>query len=205
MPTRWSDAGSQALIMTEPASSARISASDSSPRAGTLCASTPCSPRATKTSKNSRDRNGLSTCPSTLQSRSSWRVGSIGCFTSPLPRLLWSIRCGVSALADRSAQSRRHGHPGRAGAGADGEGHLLPRLYHRRCTATSWFIRNPKSTEATSTRSVLNVYDEAERHAEAAAKSYHRAHSLPVRIERIFNAYGPRDATPGRSRILAFT
>jgi dTDP-glucose 4,6-dehydratase len=36
------------------------------------------------------------------------------------------------------------------------------------------------------------VYDEAKRFAEALTLAYHREHGLPVRIARIFNAYGPR-------------
>ena len=37
-----------------------------------------------------------------------------------------------------------------------------------------------------------SVYDEAKRFAEAMTMAYHRAHSLDVRIVRIFNTYGPR-------------
>ena len=37
-----------------------------------------------------------------------------------------------------------------------------------------------------------SVYDEGKRFAEAATMAYHRVHSLPVRIIRIFNTYGPR-------------
>jgi dTDP-glucose 4,6-dehydratase len=37
-----------------------------------------------------------------------------------------------------------------------------------------------------------SVYDEAKRFAEAATMAFHRARSLPVRIIRIFNTYGPR-------------
>jgi dTDP-glucose 4,6-dehydratase len=37
-----------------------------------------------------------------------------------------------------------------------------------------------------------SVYDEAKRFAEAATMAYHRARSVPVRIIRIFNTYGPR-------------
>ena len=36
------------------------------------------------------------------------------------------------------------------------------------------------------------VYDEAKRFAEALAMAYHKSHSLPVKIVRIFNTYGPR-------------
>ncbi len=36
------------------------------------------------------------------------------------------------------------------------------------------------------------VYDEAKRFAEALAMAYHKTHSLPVKIVRIFNTYGPR-------------
>jgi dTDP-glucose 4,6-dehydratase len=36
------------------------------------------------------------------------------------------------------------------------------------------------------------VYDEAKRYAEAMAMAYNRAHSVPVKIARIFNTYGPR-------------
>ncbi len=36
------------------------------------------------------------------------------------------------------------------------------------------------------------VYDEAKRFAEAITMAYHREHSLPVRIVRIFNSFGPR-------------
>jgi len=35
------------------------------------------------------------------------------------------------------------------------------------------------------------VYDEAKRFAEAIAMAYHRAHGLTVKIDRIFNTYGP--------------
>lgn len=43
------------------------------------------------------------------------------------------------------------------------------------------------------------VYDEAKRYAEAMTMSYHRQYSLPVRIIRIFNTYGPRmDPHDGR-------
>lgn len=38
------------------------------------------------------------------------------------------------------------------------------------------------------------VYDEAKRFAEAMTLAYHRAHDLNVRIARIFNTYGPRNA-----------
>ena len=38
------------------------------------------------------------------------------------------------------------------------------------------------------------VYDEAKRYAEAMTLAYHRAHNLDVRIVRIFNTYGPRNA-----------
>src|SRR5512137_49483 len=38
------------------------------------------------------------------------------------------------------------------------------------------------------------VYDEAKRYAEAMTLAYHRAHNLDVRIIRIFNTYGPRNA-----------
>lgn len=38
------------------------------------------------------------------------------------------------------------------------------------------------------------VYDEAKRFAEAMTLAYHRAHNLDVRIVRIFNTYGPRNA-----------
>jgi dTDP-glucose 4,6-dehydratase len=36
-----------------------------------------------------------------------------------------------------------------------------------------------------------SVYDEAKRYAEAMVTAYHRVHSIPVRIARIFNTYGP--------------
>ncbi|HYI46579.1 MAG TPA: UDP-glucuronic acid decarboxylase family protein [Actinomycetota bacterium] len=36
------------------------------------------------------------------------------------------------------------------------------------------------------------VYDEAKRYAEAMTMAYHRAHSIPVHIIRIFNTFGPR-------------
>ena len=36
------------------------------------------------------------------------------------------------------------------------------------------------------------VYDEAKRYAEAMAMAYHRSHSIPVKIARIFNTYGRR-------------
>ncbi len=36
------------------------------------------------------------------------------------------------------------------------------------------------------------VYDESKRFAEAITLAYHRAHSVPVKIVRIFNTYGPR-------------
>jgi dTDP-glucose 4,6-dehydratase len=36
------------------------------------------------------------------------------------------------------------------------------------------------------------VYDEGKRYAEALITAYHRRHTLPVRIARIFNTYGPR-------------
>ncbi len=36
------------------------------------------------------------------------------------------------------------------------------------------------------------VYDEAKRFAEALTMAYHRSHSMPTRIIRIFNTYGPR-------------
>ena len=35
------------------------------------------------------------------------------------------------------------------------------------------------------------VYDEAKRYAEAMAMAYHRTHGLDVKINRIFNTYGP--------------
>lgn len=35
------------------------------------------------------------------------------------------------------------------------------------------------------------VYDEAKRYAEAMAMAYHRVHGLDVKINRIFNTYGP--------------
>ena len=38
------------------------------------------------------------------------------------------------------------------------------------------------------------VYDEAKRFAEAMTLAYHRANNLDVRIVRIFNTYGPRNA-----------
>jgi dTDP-glucose 4,6-dehydratase len=37
-----------------------------------------------------------------------------------------------------------------------------------------------------------SVYDEAKRYAEAITMAYHRKYSLPTRIARIFNTYGPR-------------
>ncbi|MFZ5893020.1 MAG: UDP-glucuronic acid decarboxylase family protein [Myxococcota bacterium] len=36
------------------------------------------------------------------------------------------------------------------------------------------------------------VYDEAKRFMEACTMAYHRKHTLPIRIARIFNTYGPR-------------
>lgn len=36
------------------------------------------------------------------------------------------------------------------------------------------------------------VYDEAKRYAEAMTFAYHRVHSIPVRVARIFNCFGPR-------------
>ncbi len=36
------------------------------------------------------------------------------------------------------------------------------------------------------------VYDEAKRFSEALVMTYHRQYSLPIRIARIFNTYGPR-------------
>ncbi|HWC32894.1 MAG TPA: UDP-glucuronic acid decarboxylase family protein [Actinomycetota bacterium] len=36
------------------------------------------------------------------------------------------------------------------------------------------------------------VYDEAKRYGEALAAAYRRVHSVPIRIARIFNTYGPR-------------
>src|SRR3990170_853953 len=36
------------------------------------------------------------------------------------------------------------------------------------------------------------VYDEAKRYAEAMAMAYHRTHGMPVKINRIFNTFGPR-------------
>jgi dTDP-glucose 4,6-dehydratase len=36
------------------------------------------------------------------------------------------------------------------------------------------------------------VYDEAKRYAEAIAMAYHRTHGLVVKINRIFNTFGPR-------------
>jgi dTDP-glucose 4,6-dehydratase len=39
-----------------------------------------------------------------------------------------------------------------------------------------------------------SVYDEAKRFAEALTLAYHRAHNVDVRIVRIFNTYGPRNA-----------
>lgn len=44
-----------------------------------------------------------------------------------------------------------------------------------------------------------SVYDEGKRFAEAMTCAYHRTHSIPVRIIRIFNTYGPRmDIKDGR-------
>ena len=37
-----------------------------------------------------------------------------------------------------------------------------------------------------------SVYDEAKRYAEAITMAYHRKYSIPTRIARIFNTYGPR-------------
>lgn len=37
-----------------------------------------------------------------------------------------------------------------------------------------------------------SVYDEGKRFAEALAMAYHREHGIPVKVIRIFNAYGPR-------------
>ncbi|MGH2808687.1 MAG: UDP-glucuronic acid decarboxylase family protein [Actinomycetota bacterium] len=36
------------------------------------------------------------------------------------------------------------------------------------------------------------VYDEAKRYAEAMAMAYHRTHGVPVKLNRIFNTFGPR-------------
>jgi dTDP-glucose 4,6-dehydratase len=38
---------------------------------------------------------------------------------------------------------------------------------------------------------IRGVYDEAKRFAEAMTMAYHRYHSVPTRIARIFNTYGP--------------
>jgi dTDP-glucose 4,6-dehydratase len=43
-----------------------------------------------------------------------------------------------------------------------------------------------------NTVGVRGVYDEAKRYAEAITMAYHRYHTVPVRIVRIFNTYGPR-------------
>lgn len=48
---------------------------------------------------------------------------------------------------------------------------------------------------------VRSCYDESKRFSEALAMSYHRQYGLDIRIERIFNVYGPRlrgDGTYGR-------
>ena len=41
---------------------------------------------------------------------------------------------------------------------------------------------------------IRSCYDEGKRAAEALVMDYHRQHSVPVRIARIFNTYGPRMA-----------
>ena len=46
------------------------------------------------------------------------------------------------------------------------------------------------------------VYDEAKRFAEAITMAYHRIHSVPVRIVRIFNTYGPR-MRPDDGRVVS--
>jgi dTDP-glucose 4,6-dehydratase len=48
------------------------------------------------------------------------------------------------------------------------------------------------------------VYDEAKRFAEAMTMAYHRYHGLDVRIERIFNTYGPRMPLRDRRVVPAF-
>jgi dTDP-glucose 4,6-dehydratase len=51
-------------------------------------------------------------------------------------------------------------------------------------TETYWGNVNPVGPRG--------VYDESKRYAESLTMAYHRTHSLPVRIARIFNTYGPR-------------
>jgi dTDP-glucose 4,6-dehydratase len=48
------------------------------------------------------------------------------------------------------------------------------------------------------------VYDEAKRFAEAMVMAYHRVHSVPTRIVRIFNTYGPRMRVNDGRAIPAF-
>ena len=46
---------------------------------------------------------------------------------------------------------------------------------------------------------VRSCYDESKRYSEALTMAYHRAYSVPTRIARIFNTYGPRmQAADGR-------
>jgi UDP-glucuronate decarboxylase len=49
---------------------------------------------------------------------------------------------------------------------------------------TYWGMVNPNG--------IRSCYDESKRFSEALAMSYHRQYGLDVRIERIFNTYGPR-------------
>jgi UDP-glucuronate decarboxylase len=49
---------------------------------------------------------------------------------------------------------------------------------------TYWGIVNPNG--------IRSCYDESKRFSEALAMSYHRQYGMDVRIERIFNTYGPR-------------
>jgi dTDP-glucose 4,6-dehydratase len=44
------------------------------------------------------------------------------------------------------------------------------------------------------------VYDEAKRFAESITMAYHRYHGVETRIVRIFNTYGPPDASERRTR-----
>ena len=47
-----------------------------------------------------------------------------------------------------------------------------------------------------------SCYDEGKRCAEAMAFAYHRERTLPIRVVRLFNSYGPR-LTPGDGRVVS--
>jgi len=47
-----------------------------------------------------------------------------------------------------------------------------------------------------------SCYDEGKRCAEAMAFAYHRERSMPIRVVRLFNSYGPR-LTPGDGRVVS--